>query len=154
MESKEEEKKKVRHQTAKNKSLGYSIEREYAIIFREMGFDKCKTTRNTSRLLDSCKVDLNFLPILLQLKAGFQKGMSVTGILKEMETLLTEHYPDYDPIHDLPRAVVHHKPKPKGVRERTEYDVMVHMTFKNFKKLLMGYHKNAQNDLQNKKRTD
>ena len=56
-------------QGVKNRRKGHNAERRRAQMFRELGFDKCKTSREASRLLDNCKVDLAFVPYNVQMKA-------------------------------------------------------------------------------------
>lgn len=135
--------KKVRNkrpQGVKNKVKGSGAERLYAAEFRDnLGCPKCKTTRNSSRLLDACKIDLNFIPLAVQIKAGIQKGLSVTKELKDMQTELDKHIPDYEAIHRFPKILIHHKDLPVGQRQRTEYESMVHMTFETFKVFFLAY---------------
>ena len=45
-----------------NKRKGSNAERFYAKIFRDLGFDKCITSRQGSRLHDNAGIDLMFLP--------------------------------------------------------------------------------------------
>jgi len=137
-------------QGVKNKAYGNGIEREYALIFQAEGFPMCKTSRNGNKMLDSCKVDLTHIPVNLQIKAGFQQNMTPTSILKAMEAKLVENYPAYDIIHTLPKAVLHHKRKDEDQYRRSDYDAMVHMTFKDFLKLVKAYQKQMEHDIQSK----
>lgn len=141
-------------QGPKNRDKGHRVERDYATIFQNVGFKQCKTTRATSRLMDSCKIDLNFIPILLQIKAGYEKGLNPAAILRQMDEELKKNYPAYDPIHTLPRAVLHHKDLPKGQSSRSIYDAMISMTFQDLLVLIVAFKKQLEYDFQNKQRGD
>lgn len=117
-----------------NKAKGSRIERYYANFFKEFHelLKHCKTTRNTSRLLDACKIDLNFLPVLTQIKAGEQKGLNPSVVLEDMVKALRENIPESYPEHKMPKIVIHHKDMPKGRRKRIPTDTMVSMTFDDY----------------------
>ena len=104
-----------------NRRKGFSAERLYAQQFRELGYSFCKTTRESSRLLDRCKIDLDFLPILVQIKAGKQKNYNPSKILSEIEENLLLNFPLEDSIHKKPKIVIHHKQGVSG-KKRNEYD--------------------------------
>jgi len=123
-----------------NRRKGFNAERLYAKIFRNLGYDKCKTTRESSRLLDSCKVDLNFLPILVQIKAGIQKKFNASKTLFLMNEELNKHYDKNSEILDMPKIIIHHTACMKN-KKRTEYDDLVIMTFNTFKRFLKDYNK-------------
>lgn len=147
--------RKARHQSVKNKALGFDAERLYMAEFRDnLDSPFCKTTRNTSRMLDACKVDLNFLPVLIQIKAGIQKGLRATNVLKEMEISLSENYPPSDPIHQMPKLLIHHKEKPAGQKSRTKFESMVTMTFEDFKRFYIAYKNQIENVNKDTKRTN
>ena len=136
-----------------NKRKGSNAERLYAIKFRELGFDKCRTSREGSKLLDDCAVDLMFIPVLAQIKAGRQKGMNYSKVLKDIEDRIRENFPVESPEQSMPRILIHYKEAPwiKGERrKRTEYDELVTMTFETFIKFLIPFN----NDLQSKSRAN
>lgn len=113
-----------------NKNKGHNGERELATLFRETTiFTKCCTTRSSSRLLDSCKIDLDFIPLNLQSKVGTQKGMSPVKELKLMLEEMEKKLPKDHSRRNLPKLVVHKKPA-KG--KRTEFDNIVTMTLSDF----------------------
>ena len=124
-----------------NKRKGFDAERLYANRFREMGFSNCLTTRESSRLLDRCKVDLNFLPFMIQIKAGIQRNLNFSKTLLEMDENLLQHFPITHEYFSFPHIVIHHKQGRKGVN-RTEYDELVIMSFNTFKKLINEYKNN------------
>lgn len=117
-----------------NKAKGSRVEREYANFFKNfhISLKHCKTTRNTSRMLDACKIDLNFLPILTQIKAGKQIALNPSVVLQEMINALKDNLPENYPEHKMPKIVIHHKDIPKGRRNRTPVDTIVSMTFEDF----------------------
>lgn len=144
---------KVFRSGARNKRKGSSAERLYAMKFRELGFDKCITSREGSKLLDDCAVDLMFLPILTQIKAGRQQGMNPSKVLKDIKDRIAEKFPSDAPEQNMPKVLIHYKDTVfvKGERrKRSEYDEMVTMTFDTFVIFLKAY----INDLQSNKATN
>ena len=84
------------------------MERATAKDMREFGFPKAKTSREASRLLDNCKVDIANVPLLIQCKAGYEKARPKFDVLKaEALKLLQENFLKDDPIHELPYVLRH-----------------------------------------------
>ena len=132
----------------RNKVKGNNAERLYAKLFREVGFSKCITAREGSRLYDDCAVDLIFLPILVQIKAGKQKAMNTSKVLMDMRDRIADRFPEDAPEQTMPKVIIHHKDREvKGSQVRTEYDQLVTMTVDTFLIFLKAY----KNDLQNSK---
>ena len=119
----------------RNRNKGNDAERLYAKLFREFGFDKCITSREGSRLYDSCKIDLMFLPFLVQVKAGRQSTLSATKVFQEMREEIKKAFPETAPEQTLPKLLIHHREKSSG-KFRDEYDQLVILSFKDFIKLL------------------
>lgn len=121
-----------------NRKKGFDAERLYASKFREeLGFTYCKTTRESSRLLDSCKIDLDFIPFGIQIKAGKQRNLNYSKSLYEIDEKVKVSLPDNNPFKNCPKLVIHYKQGTSG-RKRTEYDELVIMSFETFKKLIHG----------------
>jgi hypothetical protein len=120
----------------KNKRKGSNAERLYAKIFRELGYTHCKTSRYGSKLHDSAGIDLIFIPFNVQIKAGYSRGLNYSKELKYLEDRMKELFPTDSIEHSLPKLLIHHKDKKKGSRSRAEYDDLVVLTFKDFKKIL------------------
>lgn len=121
---------------------GHRIERLYARLFREsglIGFDRCQTARSASKLLDDSKVDLIFIPLNVQIKAGRQMGLKPSEILRQMKELVTDSFPEHYPEHNNPNILIHHKDVDPGA-QRTPYDAIVSMTFETFYDLLQKLH--------------
>lgn len=125
----------------RNKNKGSSAERLYAKRFRDAGFEKCRTSREGSRLYDSCAVDLMFLPILVQVKAGKQKALNISQVLKEISERVEKTFPADAPEQTMPKIVIHHKDVGQG-RQRTQYSELVTMTFEEFLPFLKAYYEN------------
>ena len=69
-----------------NKRKGSDAERYYAKIFRDdLGFTHCKTSRLGSKLHDDAGIDLIFLPLNVQIKAGKQVGLNPGKELNYMQ---------------------------------------------------------------------
>ena len=124
---------KKTHHGKTSRTKGHNGERELALLFKtETPFEKCTTTRNSSRILDNCKIDLNFIPLNVQSKVGEQKNMKPVSELKMMKDEMNARLPETEPQHHYPKIVVHKKPA-KG--KRTEFDTIVTMTLNDFMKL-------------------
>lgn len=120
---------------ANNRRKGHNAERYYRTFF-ESFFGYCKTSRQASQLLDDCKVDLFGIPVNVQIKAGKQRGLNPSLVLREMKEKLSKHFPRY---LKHPSIIIHKKDVGRG-KKRTEYDELVTMSFEDFKKLLnMAY---------------
>jgi hypothetical protein len=116
-----------------NRTKGHSAERLYALKFREL-FPKCQTSRYASRMMDDAGVDLVGLPMLVQIKAGLQKGMKPHEVLKNIKDNL--------PDESKPKVLIHHKEGAKG-KKRDEFSSLVTMTFKDFFHLInLAYNDN------------
>lgn len=135
------EKQEYPQQGKRNRAKGHNAERFYAKEFRDMGFDKCRTSREGSRLLDNCGVDLMFLPFLVQIKAGKQRALNTSNVLSEMKVKLEENFPKGSPEILMPKILIHHKDVGRG-KEKTVYHQLVTLTFEDFVKLITQTLKN------------
>lgn len=119
----------------RNKRLGSDVERYYAKIFRELGYSHCKTSRMGSKLHDNAGIDLLFVPFNIQLKAGKQKGLSISSELRYINDKMKESFPPESVDFTYPKILIHRKFVGKG-KKREEYDDIVSMTFEDFKKII------------------
>lgn len=132
---------------ATNKTKGSDAERLYAKRFRQEGYNYCKTSREASKLHDDCAIDLVFLPVLVQVKAGKQRGLNSSIVLSDISERIKEHFPPTAPEHTMPAVIIHYKEVGAG-KKRTEFHELVTMTFETFLIFLKSYN----DDLQNQKR--
>ena len=107
-----------------NRTKGHNAERHYASKLKEV-FPDCLTSRYASKALDDAGVDLANIPILVQIKAGIQKGMKPDEILKNIENKIPKM------MSDFPKVLIHHKQGKPG-KKRDEYSSLVTMTFDDF----------------------
>lgn len=117
-----------------NRSKGLRGERKYRLIFIDLGYTKCETSRNSSRLLDNCKVDLDFLPFNVQIKTGKHTSMKPDVILTEMKTLIESTYEDTDRIN-YPYFIIHELEGKKG-KVRTHNETQVHIRYSDLQKII------------------
>jgi len=101
-------------QAKNNRAKGHSLERRIRLKFIELGFDKCRTSRQASRLLDDSKVDLAQIPYNVQCKKGYPKGINYTKLFQDMNESLKEHFMEGDPIIDYPKIIIHDKDRKKS----------------------------------------
>lgn len=121
-----------------NRVKGHNAEREYASTFREMSpkFEKCKTSRAASRLHDDSGIDLCFTdPFNVQVKAGLQRGLNVSKELAKIKEEVVKNFPPHYPELTNVNILIHKKQVGAG-RRRNEFDDIVSMTFKDFKKIV------------------
>lgn len=141
--------RKKRSKGATNKRKGSDAERYYANIFRDEGYKHCRTSRQASKLHDDCAIDLVFIPVLAQIKAGRQRNMNPSKVLYDIDERVQQNFPETAPERNMPGVLIHYKQVGAG-KKRTKYDELVTMTFETFLTFLKSYN----NDLQNKKRTN
>lgn len=118
-----------------NKRKGSNAERYYAAEFRKLGFEKCITARFGSRMHDDAGIDLIFLPFNVQVKAGKQRGLNISKVLKDMGDRMKELFPEESVEHNLPKLLIHRKDVGQG-RRRDQYHDIVSMTWEDFVKIL------------------
>ena len=94
----------------KNRNAGHTFERFWAKTFRDAGYIYCKTTRQASRLLDSCKVDLAFIPYNFQCKKVLA-SINYKELILSIKKSLKENIPEEDLIHDYPIVIAHKRGK-------------------------------------------
>lgn len=101
--------KKTRSEIGKaNRNKGKNLERVVAKGFRDIGYNFCKTSRHSSRLIDSCKIDLDFIPYNVQCKSGYEKSRpKPEEVFREMSTLMKEHLPPEYPQHKYEKIIIH-----------------------------------------------
>ena len=91
----------------RNRTVGHNLERLTAKEMREL-FPKAKTSREASRLLDNCKVDIANIPLLIQCKSGYEKARPKFDVLKkEAVELIKNNFLEKDNIHNLPYVLRH-----------------------------------------------
>ena len=118
-----------------NRTKGHNAERQYAKLFKELGFSHCVTARYGSRIHDDAGIDLINLPFNVQIKAGKQKGMNPSGVLNYMKERIVELFPKTAPEQDMINITIHKKEVGRG-KKRNEFDDIVHLSFEDFKKLI------------------
>jgi hypothetical protein len=113
---------------------GHDLERQIAKMFREeLGYKFAKTSRLASTLLDSCKIDIFGVPYLVQTKMGYKNSRpKADEIFKDMDERLKESFPEDDPVHKLPKILVH------KIDGKHKYHNLVTMPYNDFKYLLLN----------------
>lgn len=110
-----------------SRQKGHRAEQEYAQKFRELGFHLCKTSREASRLLDACKIDLYGVPFNIQVKSGYKKQrVRADQTFKEMKELLQAHYEKGEDIHERPKILI------QKLDAYTDENQLVTMRWKDF----------------------
>jgi len=134
-----------------SKNKGSTYEREIVNMFKDLGYVKAKTSRATSKLLDDCKIDINFIPYLVQTKCGYPTVRPKYEVLKkECIELINKHFPEDEAqkLLEKPYVLFH---KLKGKNEIVSIDRNLFMDFvvcKDFKEfceaqfpeILKSYH--------------
>lgn len=92
-----------------NRNKGHRLERLIAMIWREvLGFKHTRTSRQDSRILDNCGVDIANIPMLIQCKSGYDKRFpKYRDIYEYIKENIKENYPKKHEIHTLPIVLIH-----------------------------------------------
>ena len=118
-----------------NRRKGHNAERYYADKFRSLGYPKCITSRQGSRIHDDSGIDLIFIPYNVQIKAGKQRGLNPIQVLKNMEIKMKENFPEDNQVFNQPNIVILRKEVGQGTK-RTKYDDVVILAFEDFEKII------------------
>jgi hypothetical protein len=114
-----------------NRRKGHVYERYLAKLFRVLGYEKCKTSREASRLYDNCGYDLWGIPFLVQAKAGYKKSrIKPDELFMKMEKAM-EQFPEDERnlLKNYPKLIFN---KLDGYKDENH---IVSMMFKDFVKL-------------------
>lgn len=114
-----------------NRRKGHVYERYLAKLFRALGYEKCKTSREASRLYDNCGYDLWGIPFLVQAKAGYKKSrIKPDELFMKMEKAM-EQFPEDERnlLKNYPKLIFN---KLDGYKDENH---IVSMMFKDFVKL-------------------
>lgn len=120
----------------KNRTKGHDAERHFAKEFREIGYDKCQTARYGSRMHDDCAIDLIFVPFNVQIKAGAQRGMNPSKVLRDIDERVKKTFPEDAWEQSNINMVIHRKDVGRG-KKRDKYDDLVTMAWEDVKRLLI-----------------
>lgn len=123
-----------------NRVLGHNAERLYANKFRELGYERVKTSRYSSRLHDDAGIDLTGIDLRIQIKAGKQTGLNPVKEIKYVQDRTLELFGEDGVENAHPVVLIHHKKGTPGKR-RTDVDSIVSLTFEDFIKILTKYKK-------------
>lgn len=127
------EKPKIRNVLNKgkrNRRAGHNYERLLAKEFREiLGDSECRTSRHSSHLLDSCKVDLDCYFLNVQAK-NVRSNINYVELEKEIYTAINKNLPKRS---ELPIAIFHKK-------QNQEFVVLSKNAFYTLAKIYKNYY--------------
>ncbi len=89
-----------------SRTKGHNYERKIAKEHRDLGFERCLTTRQASRLWDDCKLDLFAVPINTQLKNVSSGPVKYEQVIDDMTEQVKKHLPERA---EMPYVVIHKK---------------------------------------------
>lgn len=115
------------------RSKGHSAERFYALIFKEIGYSKCITSRMGGKIYDDSGVDLINIPYKVQIKAGNQKNLNPFDVLLYIDNKVKENFVDPQ-LYVLPSILIY---RPKAYSKDLRLDI-VYMTQKDFEESFEG----------------
>ena len=108
-----------------NRKKGNLLEQQVARDMRDIGYTFAKTSRQASKLLDDCQVDLAFIPYNVQTKNGYNSNRPKPDIIfSEMGLLLKQNFPLNNPQHNYPKILIHKLPE-KGTFATITYDFLL-----------------------------
>lgn len=106
---------------ATNKRKGSDAERFYVKVFKDLGFDKCITSRLGGRIYDNSGIDLMNIPFNIQIKSGKQKNLNPGKELLNMCSQIELLFPENSEVKKFPKFVIHRK---QVYRKDTEEDII------------------------------
>ena len=125
----------------KNKLKGNRLEQQVAKDLRSK-YPFVKTSREGSRIMDNCKVDLINLPFLVQCKSGYNdRRLKYDDLYKELKELLRVNVPPDDKVHQLPYVLVNKLNRIKGGKMKQPEMNQVTITYDFFLELIKNYDK-------------
>lgn len=125
-------------QAVKNRNKGQRLERYFAKLFREvLGFTKCLTSRQASRILDNSKVDLANIPYNVQIK-NVKAAIKYEDVFDDMNKSLKDNFMKGDQQITYPKIIFHRR----GRKKTQKFAIMPE---EEFIKLLKKIH-NDNND--------
>lgn len=102
-----------------SRTKGHNYERKIAKEHRDIGFERCLTTRQASRLWDDCKLDLFGVPINTQLKNVSSASVNYLRVLNEMKIEVSKNLPERE---NNPFVIIHKKGREEvAVMSKADY---------------------------------
>lgn len=93
----------------KNRDKGHRYERWWANIFKDLGWEKCITARQGSRIADDSGIDLVNIPYNMQLKYGYPRGLNYKTLFDSIDECKEKNFTEEDPIQKYPTVIAHKK---------------------------------------------
>lgn len=94
-----------------NRAKGHLLETKIAKDMRDIGYTFAKTSRQASRLLDDCQIDIAGVPYNIQAKSGYEKSRPKFDVISRSITEnLIKNYPPEDAQHGHPTILIHKLP--------------------------------------------
>jgi hypothetical protein len=93
----------------KNRDKGHRYERWWANIFKDLGWEKCITARQGSRIMDDSGIDLINIPYNMQLKYGYPRGINYKTLFDSIDACKEKNFMDDDKVHAYPTVIAHKK---------------------------------------------
>jgi hypothetical protein len=93
----------------KNRDKGHRYERMWANVFKDLGWDKCITARQGSRIADDSGIDLINIPYNMQLKCGYPRGINYKDIFDKIDACKEKNFTEDDSIQKYPTVIAHKK---------------------------------------------
>ena len=78
----------------KNRDKGHRYERWWANIFKDLGWEKCITARQGSRIMDDSGIDLINIPYNMQLKYGYPRGINYKTLFDSIDACKEKNFMD------------------------------------------------------------
>jgi len=125
----------------KNKAKGNRLEQQVAKDLRKK-YPFVKSSREGSRVMDNCKIDLINLPFLVQCKSGYNyPRLKYEELYHESKKLLSENVPPGDKVHDLPYVLINKLNRVVGGKKSQPEMNQVIITYDFFLDLIRTYDK-------------
>lgn len=111
-----------------NRTRGHNLERQVARDLKFL-YPFVKTSRASSKLLDDCGVDINFVPFLIQCKLGYNKNRPKFEEERDYtKSQIGKNFPKDHPIQNLPYILIHKlNDRKQPIQVTMEYDFFLNL---------------------------
>ena len=106
----------------RSRNKGHRAELEWVHIFKDLGYDNARSSREESNFMDSIGIDIVNVPINIQVKAGAQRGLNYSDQLRQIKEKISQKAPQ---IQDNILILAHRKDGRPGKKRDPEQDLVI-----------------------------
>lgn len=121
---------------SKARTKGHNWERMVRRFWIDMGYEQTRTTREASKQLDGCGIDLVGTPFLIQCKAGYARNRpKFEEEYEYIKSRIVDQFGSTHPLNRFPIVLYHLMDTGRGNARQAQHSY-VSMTVEDFHRLL------------------